>query len=134
MREEILRPRGVSASLERQRPQGREWGTRWMVLDFRESGADIPNALNSSDEITCYLSQNWVGGGVGWQKGPTKEVLENFISVLRLVLQFIWTQESFEVRSAEVGTEFFISKIYSKAISSSDINPILEKHNVFGCE
>ena len=75
-----------------------------------------------SDEIPCYLSQNWVGGGVA--KGSTKEVLENFISVLRLVLQFIWIQESFEVRSAEVGTEFFISKIYSKAVSSSDINPI----------
>ena len=131
MREEILQPRGVSASLERQRPQGREWGTRWMVLDFRESGADIPNALNSSDEITCYLSQNWVGGGWDGKRFPQKKFQRISLLFSDLFFNLFGLQNLLKFALQGLVQSFLFSKNYSKAISSSDINPIQIYRKVF---
>ena len=70
MREKILQPRGVSASLERHwSVRKAESGARggWFLY-FRENGADIPNAKRISQRNPCYLYQNWVVGvGGEWE-------------------------------------------------------------------
>ena len=84
MREKILQPRGVSASLERHwSVRKAESGARggWFLY-FRENGADIPNAKRDIRRNPLLFITELGWWGAGWQVGPTKEVLKQFTKVL----------------------------------------------------
>ena len=77
MREKILQPRGVSASLERHRSVRKaESGARggWFLY-FRENGADIPNAKRISQRNPLLFIPK-LGGGGGWGVGKSHDIIQ----------------------------------------------------------
>ena len=82
MREKILQPRGVSASLERHWSiRKAESGARggWFLY-FRENGADIPNAERyiRRNPLLFITELGWWGGDGKWV--PQKEFSSSSLS------------------------------------------------------